>query len=226
MSSLRAKYKILRSYAIADKMCFVQNVHTCQCHGSIEPAFTPQDVRSCMCPTIVRMHGLRHKCDPCRRQQKRQGKRKSLRRNESRKDMTETMHGAGPQEIVGTVGGQDCSSRSVGSHTHTYISEATDIDRPPLQNQPSEMCQKRREVLLERSEVFTSSSWNIGRPHGTPRMCRLVLSGEVDVVDSEQSCGEQGADVTKQQIVDEIEVLLGQLTNVRLAGLVLQTIFV
>lgn len=203
-------------------MCYVQNVHTCQCLGNIEPTYTPKDVRSCLCPTIVRMHGLRNKCGPCRRQQKRHGKKKSPEQTDLNGGPTSS------SETMGKAGGVEERrfADSLLNYWHVYPSGGRRTRDCTYHGRAFEVSGKedgRRPNNLG-FDILTSSSWNTGRPHGTPRMGRLVFAAEADIVDVCQSSdGQVLGGQFKQQIIDQIELLLGQLMGLNLAGLVFQT---
>lgn len=224
MSTPQHEYEIIRLHGVPDEMCYIQNVHTCQCSGSIEPAFTSQDVRSCMCPTIIRMHGLRQKCDPCRRQEKKQGKKKKSRRTESINTSGQTVLEGASQEAGGIS--KEYYSTPMLAETHARQSGEEGTKRLTPRSSAPDVFREKTDVGLKSSEVFTSTSWNIGRPQGTLRVGRLMLSGDVDIIDVHHTCNEQEGTLTKQQIVDQIEMLLGQLAGVNLAGLVVQTLIV
>lgn len=215
-------YEIIRSHAILEKMCYIQNIHTCQCLGKLEPAFTPQDVRSCTCPMIVRMHGLRHKCEPCRRQHKR-GKKKNTRRTDSSDASMHIPSGKPTSREATAVERQQ--SAVVSNDSHAQPADGGQTQCHTIYSSPLEASEKQ-EVVRSKFDIFTSSSWNAGRPHGTPRVGRLLISGEVDVVNMDQGHQKQAIGQAKQQIIDQIEELFGQLSGMKLAGLVFQTMIV
>lgn len=68
-------------------MCWIQNIHTCQCFGDLEPAYTAQDIRRCPCPRIVRMYGLRRHCRQCR-----SSKIRHKRNNSKRTAISQPIH--------------------------------------------------------------------------------------------------------------------------------------
>lgn len=212
-------------------MCYVQNVHTCQCLGSIEQAFTPQDVRACTCPTIVRMYGLRHKCELCRGQQKRRvNKKKRIPQPSDSSDASKQTY---PTETtVATV--EEAMQKGLTLTPNTLHSRWSGSG--PFQHYTPDMKVGNtvgeihesvpKKLCLKKFDIFASSSWNEKRPDVVPRMGRLILSGEADTVVTDKNEDEQIEGQAKQQMIDQLEVLLAQLTGMKVQGLVLQTLVI
>lgn len=221
------KYQAVRPYVTSGQfpaMCCIQNVHTCQCLGEVEPAFTPQDVRSCLCPTIIRMHGLRNKCEQCRRHQRKQTRKQNVRHsgsgNESRRTLsTETSRNLSAGDARGRT-----SFHQIPDNVH-----ARSLGREELAGQKPQYStfivhQQEDMAQLGKIDILTSSSWNAQPPFGIRGLARITICGEANVVGVLQDHGEQRGGSTNQQIINQIEVMLGKLAGMKLAGLVIQTV--
>lgn len=204
-------------------MCKIQNQYACQCLGETEAAFTQQDVRSCPCPSIVKVYQVRRPCEQCRRPEKKHTRKWTgigSRRFGYQSKSQETHEVDVTREQGNLQRRGSSATTSTGLHPHSMAEEQSVYYTP--QSISSNLQPREKDKAPWTLGIFTSSTWNTQCQQEAFRVGRWAICAEADVVKETNFHYDEHNDATRQQIIDQIEVLLGQLTGLHLSGLVMK----
>lgn len=212
--------------AIID-MCKIQNQYACPCLGEVEPAFTPQDVRSCPCPSIVKFYQVRRRCRRCQQPGKKHTRRWTgigtaidSKRFETESRSQETNDVNVSRDHGSLQRRASSATTSTSLHPHS-VAEKQSIYYTP-QSMPCELRSQGHDEAPWTFDVFISSTWNDQFAQGSPRVGRWPICAEADVVNETGFQYDEQDNATRQQLIDKIEVVLGQLAGLHLSGLVMK----
>lgn len=207
-------------------MCKIQNQYACRCLGGVESAFTPQDVRSCPCPSIVKSYQLHRRCEECQRAEKKHtrgwtGAGTGSKRFGSKSKSQET-HEVNVTRGRNGLQRRESSTTTLASlNSHSMTGDQSVYYTP--RSMPSDLQSQKKNESPWTFGIFISSTWNDQFQQTAPRTGRWAICAEADVVKETGFQYDERDEAARQQIIDQIELLLGQLTGLHLGGLVMKT---